>query len=160
MKGDAYISGDGKFRYSLSRIWDDTLPTVTFIGLNPSTADEKEDDPTITTCIAYAKRWRNGGLFVANLFAFRDTHQQQIWNEPDPIGPENNTWLVNLASKSSLVVAAWGNDGWRLGRSAVVCRLLPSLHCLKINKSGEPHHPLYLSPAITPQPYNRHGRTQ
>jgi hypothetical protein len=160
MKRDAHFSQDRKFRYFLSRIWDDTLPTVTFIGLNPSTADEKADDRTITTCMAYAKQWGKGGLFVANLFAFRDTCQTQIWNVPDPIGPENDKWLVDLASKSSLVVAAWGDDGLRFERSGAVCRLLPRLHCLKVNKSGEPHHPLYLSRDIKPQPYNRHAGTQ
>jgi hypothetical protein len=154
MLRDAYIV-DKTFRYWLSRIWDDSLPTVTFIGLNPSTADAKDDDKTVTTCIAYAKRWGNGGLFIANLFAFIDTHQTKIWNEPDPIGPENDAWLENLAAKSSLVIAAWGNDGRRLDRSAVVCRLLPRLHCLKVNKSGEAHHPLYLSPDIKPKPYRR-----
>ena len=157
MQQDAHISNDGKYRYCLSRIWDDTLPAVTFIGLNPSTGDAKKDDNTIRKCIAYAKHWGNGGLFVANLFAFIDTRQTQIWNESDPIGPDNDTWLENLAAKSPLVVAAWGNNGWRLDRSAVVCRLLPRLHCLKVNKSGEPHHTLYLSPTIKPQPYNRHG---
>ena len=157
MKSDARVSTDGKFRYSLTRIWDDKLPLVTFIGLNPSTADATQDDPTIRKSIAYAKRWGTGGVYVANLFPFRDTHQTQIWNEPDPIGPENNKWLANLASKASFVVAAWGNEGWRLDRSAAVCRLLPRLHALKLNKSGEPHHPLYLSPAIRPQPYNRKG---
>lgn len=121
MKRDAYIVDD-KFRYWLSRIWDDNLPTVTFIGLNPSTADAKKDDKTVTTCIAYAKRWGNGGLFIANLFAFIDTYQTKIWNEPDPIGPENDTWLGNLASKSSLVVAAWGRCFSACSRSRGVRR--------------------------------------
>lgn len=152
MRCDAQFSTDGKFRYWLSRVWN-SRPTVTFICLNPSTADGKADDPTITTCIAYAKRWGRGGLFVVNLFAFRDTNQKKIWDEKDPIGPENDNWLVFWASKSPLVIAAWGNDGWRFGRSDIVCGLLPSLHCLKVNKSGEPHHPLYLlSAGATNQP--------
>jgi hypothetical protein len=157
MQPDAYITPDGKFRYWLSRIWDDNLPTVTFIGLNPSTADAKEDDNTIRKCIAYAKRWDKGGLYMVNLFAFRDTHQTKIWNEPNRVGPKNNTYLADYAAKSSLVVAAWGNEGRRFGRSAEVCRLLPSLQCLKVNMSDEPHHPLYLSPDIKHKPYHRHG---
>ncbi len=157
MRRGADISPDGKYRYTLSRIWDHSLPTVTFIGLNPSTADDKTDDRTVLTCIDYAKRWGHGGLFIANLFAFRDTHQTRIWNVPDPVGPENDACLVELAAKSSLVIAAWGNPGCRLGRSAAVCRLVPRLHCLKVNQSGEPHHPLYLSAIIEPQPYYRAG---
>lgn len=157
MKRTAIISGDGRFRYCLSRIWDDSLPLVTFIGLNPSTADDKDDDATILKCVKYAKTWEKGGLFVVNLFAFRDTHRTQIWNEPDPVGPENDDWLRRLAANSSLVVAAWGNGGLRSGRSAEVYRLFSSVHCLKVNKSGEPHHPLYLPDQTTPEPYLRLG---
>ena len=153
MQRDAYISPDGKYRYWLSRIWDLSKPSVTFIGLNPSTADGMEDDPTITKCIQYAKHWEYGGLFVANLFAFRDTHQTQIWNEPDPFGPDNDKWIAELATKSSMVVVAWGDGGKRLNRGATVCQSLPNLHCLKVNRSGEPHHPLYLPPQLNPQRY-------
>ena len=153
MKRDAYISKDEQFRYWLSRIWDDTSPTITFICLNPSTADSKTDDPTITKCIKYAKCLGKGGLLMVNLFAYRDTNQSRIWSVEDPIGPENDTWLNKKASKSSMVIASWGNEGWRFNRSAAVCRLLQSLQCLKVNKSGEPSHPLYLSPDLKPRPY-------
>ena len=74
MKKDAVLSEDRKYRYLLSRNWDDTKPTVLFIGLNPSTADEKEDDPTINKCISYAKSWGYGKVLMANLFAFRSTN--------------------------------------------------------------------------------------
>ena len=64
MKKDAVLSEDRKYRYLLSRNWDDTKPTALFIGLNPSTADEKEDDPTINKCISYAKSWGNPGRLL------------------------------------------------------------------------------------------------
>ena len=71
MKSHATFSSCKKYRYSLFRIWDEDKPLVLFIGLNPSTADEKEDDPTIRRCINFAKQWGYGGLIMGNLFAFR-----------------------------------------------------------------------------------------
>ena len=115
-----------------------------FVGLNPSTADEKNDDPTLTRCINYAKSWGYGGVCMANLFAFRATEPSVMKSAKDPVGSQNNEWLKSLASEAGLVVAAWGNDGSYLGRSKQVIALLPNIYCLKMNKSGEPAHPLYL----------------
>ncbi len=116
---------------------------VMFIGLNPSTADENTDDPTLTRCINFAKKWGYGGVRTANLFAFRATDPVVMKAAKDPVGPDNNKWLKKLAQETDLTIAAWGNDGSFLGRSEQVKALLPNLHCLKINKSGEPAHPLY-----------------
>lgn len=80
---------------------------------------------------------------MANLFAFRATEPTDMKAFPDPIGGENDQWLKQLAQNAKLVVAAWGNDGAYLGRSKQVIQLLPELYCLKLNKSGEPAHPLY-----------------
>ena len=78
---DAILSEDRKYRYILSRTWDETKPTVLFIGLNPSTADEKTDDPTIRKCINYAKCWGYGKILMANLFAFRNTILIELINQ-------------------------------------------------------------------------------
>lgn len=78
---DAILSEDRKYRYILSRTWDETKPTVLFIGLNPSTADEKTDDPTIRKCINYAKCWGYGKILMANLFAFRSTILIELINQ-------------------------------------------------------------------------------
>jgi hypothetical protein len=158
MKSLAQFSSDPKriYRYALWRIWDETLPLVMFIGLNPSTADEVQDDPTISACIRQAQSWKKyGGIVMANLFAYRDTKQASIWLHPDPVGPENDKWLAKLATDTRDVVAAWGNEGTWRNRSANVARMIPNLHCLKINKSGEPHHPLYLPSNIKMIPYAR-----
>jgi hypothetical protein len=159
MKLEAYISIDEKYRYILSRTWDDSLPFVTFICLNPSTADAKQDDPTSLKCIKYAKRWGMGGMFIVNLFAFRDTHQRQLWEVENPVGEENNDFLKKSVGKSSLVVAAWGNCRTSQSRQRAidVCKMFPNLHCLRVNITGDPHHPLYLSDHIQPQPYIRNG---
>lgn len=89
---------------------------------------------------------------MANLFAFRATKPSAMKVSNDPIGKENNKWLKKLANEASIVVAAWGNDGSYLKRSDQVKELLSNLHCLKMNKSGEPAHPLYLAGELKPMP--------
>lgn len=153
MKKDAVLSEDGKYRYLLSRNWDDTKPTVLFIGLNPSTADEKEDDPTINKCISYAKSWGYGKVLMANLFAFRSTDPSILNHVSNPIGSDNDFYLQKSASEADLVIACWGNPGRLLNRDKEVISLISDLYCLKQNKNGTPHHPLYLPKETKPSPY-------
>lgn len=150
MNNTAAFSECRNYRYALWRTWDATKPTVMFVGLNPSTADEITDDPTLTRCINFAKSWDYGGVCMANLFAFRATEPRAMKVARDPIGSENNEWLLRLSKDAALVVAAWGNDGSFLGRSRQVITLLPDMHCLKMNKSGEPAHPLYQPASLKP----------
>lgn len=153
MEKRAILSADRKYRYVLTRIWDETKPTVVFIGLNPSTADEEVDDKTIRKCIGYAKRWGYGKLIMVNLFAFRSTDPYMLKKVEDPVGPDNDSYIQKCVSESNLVIACWGNDGKLLNRDKVLMDSLPNLVCLKRNKNGTPHHPLYLSKDITPMPY-------
>ena len=153
MEKSAILSADRKYRYVLTRIWDETKPTVVFIGLNPSTADEEVDDKTIRKCIGYAKRWGYGKLIMANLFAFRSTDPSLLKRVEDPVGPDNDSYIQKCVSESNLVIACWGNHGKLLNRDKVLMGSLPNLVCLKRNKNGTPHHPLYLSKDITPMPY-------
>jgi hypothetical protein len=152
LKNTAKLSECRKYRYALWRTWDDSKSYVMFIGLNPSTADENTDDPTLTRCINYAKSWGYGGVCMANLFAFRATEPSDMKASNYPIGSENNKWLKKLAKEAALVVAAWGNDGSYLGRSKQVLEIIPNLSCLKLNKSGEPAHPLYQAAKLKPVP--------
>ena len=154
MKNTAKLSDCRKYRYALWRTWDNSKPYVMFVGLNPSTADEVSDDPTLTRCMNFAKLWGFGGVCMANLFAFRATEPSDMKLAEDPIGKENDQFLRNLAGNAGLVVAAWGNDGSFLNRSAQVKEMLPNLHCLKMNKSGEPAHPLYQKASTFPKPIN------
>lgn len=144
MKTGAAFSRDRLYRYALWRTWDEDLPTVLFVGLNPSTADETADDPTIRRCIGFAKAWGFGGLCMANLFAYRATQPTILQQAPDPVGPDNDKWLMELASTARRVVCCWGNHGRFIGRGAVVRRLLDQSFCLGTNASGEPKHPLYV----------------
>lgn len=154
MDKSAILSADRKYRYVLTRILDETKPTVVFIGLNPSTADEEVDDKTIRKCIGYAKRWGYGKLIMVNLFAFRSTDPSMLKRVEDPVGLDNDSYIQKCVSESNLVIACWGNHGKLLNRDKVLMDSLPNLVCLKRNKNGTPHHPLYLSKDITPVPYN------
>ena len=153
MMTNAILSTCRNYRYALWRIWDKNKPLALFIGLNPSTADETEDDPTIRRCIGFAKSWGYGGLCMANLFAYRTKSPSEMMSAKDPIGPDNDKWLVKLAGQSGIVIAAWSDHGSFLGRSKEVQRLVPDLYCLKLNKSGEPAHPLYLKADMKPVPF-------
>ena len=117
--------------------------TVLFIGLNPSTADEKIDDPTIRRCINYAQKWGYGSLLMVNLFAYRATIPTVLKNVKNPIGNDNDLHITELLKKVDLAVAAWGNEGSLLNRDEDIKKIIPNLMCLKINKSGQPAHPLY-----------------
>ncbi len=139
----ATFSNCRKYRYALSRSWDDKKKIVLFIGLNPSTADEKKDDPTIRRCINYAQSWGYGGLQVANLFAYRATKPTKLRYVENPVGDDNDQQLIKLSKMADLTVAAWGNEGVLFNRDKQVIKLIPNLMCLKINKSGQPAHHLY-----------------
>ena len=153
IKSDAVFSIDRVYRYGLWRIWNDTLPKVLFIGLNPSTADEVKNDPTIRRCIGYAKDWGYGGYIMGNIFGFRSTDPKIMKATNDPIGPENNAWLLKLHDEADLTIGAWGNHGKFMDRGMEVMDLISDLKCLKITDQGFPYHPLYLPKSLEPIPY-------
>ena len=155
MKRTAEFSPCRKYRYTLWREWGGLFVsgTAMFIGLNPSTADETKDDPTVRRCIRYARDWGYAGMCMTNIFAFRATDPNVMKAAVDPVGPENDTALVNTACICDIVVAAWGVHGAHLRRHARVLELIPGLRCLTITQGGFPGHPLYLPASLTPKPY-------
>ena len=142
-----------KYRYTLWRTWNVKKPKVMFLGLNPSTADEINNDPTVTRCINYSKLWGYGGMYMMNLFAFRTTYPAELKNTINPIGKDNDYWIKKISKTADKCIGAWGNDGDFLNRSKDVEKLIPKLYCLKINNSGEPSHPLYLKSTLKPTLY-------
>lgn len=153
----AEFSDCRKYRYSLWRWWDKSKPYVLFIGLNPSTADETNDDKTITRCINFAKDWGYGGLCMANLFAFRATKPKDMKKADDPIGLFNDLFLATLARNAGIVIIAWGTNGNHLCRdNAVKMMLLRNqilVNCLGKNADVSPKHPLYLRKDTKPVRY-------
>lgn len=139
----AIISACGTYRYRLERSWS-TGPKVSFIMLNPSTADAEKDDPTIRRCVSFAKSWSYGGLIVGNLFALRSTDPKALYSHNDPIGPDNDAHLRAIAVCTEQIVCAWGAHGKFNDRSLHVARALDrfNLVALKLTKDGFPSHPL------------------
>ncbi len=151
----AELSECRTYRYALWRIWDNNKPKVMFIGLNPSTADENTDDKTITRCTNFAKSWGYGGFYMTNLFAYRSTDKSKLPLVENPIGDDNDLYIAKYAKLADKTVAAWGNDGVFLERSAIVSNLIAPLFCLEVNQTGEPKHPLYVSSDTTLKEYKR-----
>jgi hypothetical protein len=123
-----------------------------FIGLNPSTADETQDDPTVRRCMGFALSWGYGGLLMTNLFAYRSTDPALMKAHPEPIGPKNNSYLELLSHQAGIVVAAWGIHGTFEDRDKEVLPLLKRPHYLALTKDSIPRHPLYLRADTKPQP--------
>jgi hypothetical protein len=155
----ALLSRDRVYRYTLWRRWSEGDRYVQFICLNPSTADESVDDPTVRKCVKFARSWGYDALCITNLFAYRATDPRQMKSVADPVGLGNNRRLLQIADDASLIVAAWGRDGVHLHRSAAVRRLLRSfdLHYLRITL-GEPWHPLYLPDNTKPSRWSCRDR--
>lgn len=148
----AKFSDDRKYRYVLYRIWDKSKPFVMFIGLNPSTANETSDDPTIRRVKRFAKDWGFGGVYMMNLFAYVTAYPEELKKCSDPIG-DNDLWLAIIAGKCSEVVFAWGDFKEAHERSKQAVEMFPNAKALQINKNGTPKHPLYVSAAIKPHRY-------
>lgn len=148
------------YRYALWRKINDKRNNpkiVAFIGLNPSTADETKDDATIRRCKGYARDWGYDALVMLNLFAFRATQPKVMMAALDPVGKDNDAWLVKLAGHAAMVVAAWGPMGKCQGRDKQVVDLFVKegipLHRLIETADGSPGHPLRLPKVLTPQPW-------
>ena len=131
---NAIFSPCRRYRYALWRTWDQNKPSVLFIGLNPSTADETNDDPTLTRCINYAKYWGYGSVCIANIFAYRATKPKELFARKRIIGKENNHWLFKLAIDADLVIAAWGNHGQYKKQSFACAINVQTITLFKINK--------------------------
>lgn len=138
----ATFSSCRKYRYALWRIWDPSQPLVMFIGLNPSTANENQADPTIQRVGAIVQHWGYGGFYMMNLFAVVSPYPEVLKTHPDPLG-DNDGWIEKIAAKCSLVVFAWGSFREAEQRSRQIIERFPDAHALYINKNGSPKHPLY-----------------
>ena len=158
-KGDAFsqaiYSPCERYRYSLTRTWQDSAPKVNFIMLNPSTATELQNDPTVERCEQRARTLGFGGFCVTNIFAWRDTDPKKMRTAANPIGAEHDAAILNGCAWADHIIAAWGTHGAHLQRGPAVKTLLWTLkmpiYHLGLTKAGHPKHPLYLSYAQQPE---------
>ncbi len=157
-KGDAasvaVYSDCERYRYSLTRVWDSRGSRVSFVMLNPSTATEVQNDPTVERCERRARALGHGAFCVTNIFAWRDTDPRKMRMASDPVGPANDAAIADAADWGNLVVCAWGTHGAHMDRGPAVETLLRAtgrpLYHLGLSKAGHPKHPLYI--AYTQQP--------
>lgn len=149
----ALFSDCRTWRYALWRNWGIAPPLVA-VCLNPSTADETKDDPTVAGLTRRAKAMGCGGIVVLNLFAFRATDPAEMKAAHNPIGPANNESLRIWTRLDGPILFAWGNHGSHLSRSHWVRHLLCDrrAYYLKMNNTGEPQHPLYVSGKVEMKP--------
>lgn len=153
----AVISDCGTYRYRLERRWAPHGFTVTWVMLNPSTADADTDDPTLRRITAFSRRMGFSRLIVVNLYAYRATQPADLWRATDPVGPDNDEHLRD-AMAGHVVVVAWGALAKpdRIARFLQIHRAAPGagrLHALALTSAGQPRHPLYLRGDLTMQPW-------
>jgi hypothetical protein len=151
MLATAVMDKAGTYRYLLTRIWDTSVPPMTLIMLNPSTADALADDATIRRLAGkngFARREACGGIVVVNLFALRSTSPKALDKHKDPIGWHNDLFVARAAREAKMVVAGWGAMGVLHDRGQVVAAALQTaripVRCFGVTATGQPRHPLYL----------------
>lgn len=154
----AQFSSCYKYRYGLLVQWDDHKPIMVWCMLNPSTADEDKNDPTIERCERRARKLGFGGLYILNIFAYRATDPKDMKKQKDPQGYWNNHTIVSVintyldvdTTKQNVNVhCGWGTHGSYRNRGKDVMEIITAMGatpvCLKQNANGSPKHPLYCS---------------
>lgn len=161
-KGDAastaVYSPCEAYRYLLTRVWNPAGPKALFVMLNPSTATEFQNDPTVERCERRARALGFGAFRVTNIFAFRATDPRVMRAVGDPVGPANDAAIrASAMDWADRIICAWGTHGAHLGRGAQVEALLrgtgQALFTLGLSKDGHPKHPLYIGYDRQPEPW-------
>jgi hypothetical protein len=151
---EAVFSPCRSWRYLLIRRWADG-PLANFCMLNPSDADEKRNDATVERQCRRVMDWGYSGLIVTNAFALVSKDPRMLGRVADPVGPENDRYILQAAQQAGIVVCAWGSDPIleKTGRGRHVRQLLAKhkVHYLKMTKKGEPCHPLYINYNVAPK---------
>lgn len=163
MKRTAEFSPDRKYRYYLTITWDWRRPKINFLMLNPSTADEYVNDPTVERCERRARMWGYGGVIITNIFALRSTDPKELYiqmlgyrDTNRIVGKGNDLFIKKAAEVCEGTICGWGSHGQLCGRGIQVKEMLMQdsypLFYLKLStNTGQPYHPLYLSYNLTPQ---------
>ena len=158
----AVFSPCQRYRYELREIWEPSGPLVLWLLMNPSVACVDFSDPTLRKTGKFARSWGFGGQLVGNVHAYRATDKNRLLKVKDPVGPENNPMILQMATEAETVVLAYGQPPKALRqRGNEVVALLsghPRLCYLRLSKDGTPIHPLYLPETLTPQPFGVKSR--
>lgn len=158
VSGAATFDSTRRYRYLLTRLWDEARPRVAWIMLNPSSANADRDDPTIRRVVGLSRDWGFGGIDVVNLFALQTHRPERLREEPDPVGPRNDETIIAAVADCSDVIAAWGDHGVVVNPATGVARCeevrrlvgVTPLRCLGTTAKGQPRHPLYSKAGTVP----------
>lgn len=155
-----------QYRYALIHSWgvvDDCFVQVEprpdekrimWIGLNPSTADQNQLDPTLRRIRWFSHQFGFRSFVMTNLFAYRATKPRAMLRHANPIGTDNDAMLTEAAKSAGMIIACWGTHGAHLARDVSVRKLINApLFCLGINEGGTPRHPLYVPGIQKPIPF-------
>lgn len=157
MERTAEFDPTGTYRYWLGRFWARDRPSLALVMLNPSRADHQHDDPTLRRSIRFAQDWGYGSVIVVNLFAFCTASPRSLRLATDPIGVNNDAYILRAAQGADRVLLAWGNHGSFRHRDRAVLDLLTpqtnKLCCVGLTRTGQPRHPLYLPKDSRPIPW-------
>lgn len=153
IRKSAILSNDRAYRYTLERIWTTRKPYCLFVCLNPSSANENYDDPTVRRCLSFSESFGCGGLIIVNLFAYRCVSPLNLFSAYDPVGSENDYYIKKMAADAGITIAAWGAHPVLPGRDEEVLPLLKEPQYLELTKNGYPRHPLYLKKDLRPKPF-------
>jgi hypothetical protein len=150
----AEFSTERHYRYALWRVWNPDKGIVMFIGLNPSRANERKNDPTIRRVISFGYNWGFGGVVMANIYGWISPYPEDLQTCEDPIG-ENDKWVEALAKHCQRIVFAWGKFKQAEKWSQAIIDMFPDAYALKINKDGSPQHPLYVPGNVIPVKFKK-----
>jgi hypothetical protein len=158
LENDAIISDCGKYRYLLRRVWDQTKPRALLIMLNPSTADAKQDDATIRSCVRLLKNIDYGSMEVVNLMAWRATNPNDLPTKySDSMGCDNPRIIEAAVNRCDVVICAWGGHPhakrFERGVLDIVSLYKSIVYCFGRTQAGSPKHPLYLKSGTALQKY-------
>lgn len=155
IESNARFSPCWTWRYDLWRCWNPAGPTILWLLLNPSTADELNNDPTVERCERRSRAVGAGGYHVCNIFALRSTDPKGLYTAADPVGPENDEAIIATARAANRVICGWGNHGRLHNRGREVLAMLRENnivpYCLKVTGASEPGHPLYIGYSVQPR---------
>lgn len=147
-RSSAEISECGLYRYTLYRRWDHRSSTMGLIMLNPSTAGDVVNDPTVCAAMKLGSRWGFGAMVICNLFAWRSPSTDDLREAFDlgiAVGVENDYHLRQMIGDVSQVVVGWGSWGARyMDRVKQVDHLIRHLNkvpkCIGVTETGHPKH--------------------
>lgn len=154
---DAVYSPCERYRYALTRVWAAEGARALFVMLNPSTATELANDPTVERCERRARALGFGAFRVCNIFAWRETDPRAMRGAAEPVGPGNDAAIREGCAWADRVICAWGTHGAHRGRGREVEALVRATgaipYHLGLTRDGHPRHPLYLAYSVQPVPW-------